>query len=312
MKKLILLLNLCLVSTFFIQAQTPPQAFNYSAVARNSSGQPIASSTIGIQISILKTTLTGSSVYTENHSLSTDAYGLFNLVIGAGSVQSGNMSSIDWSSDKYFLKIGMDATGGTTFVTMGTTQLLSVPYAIHAKTAESLVGGNTGGTGFNHYVGEYFGGGVVFSVWKDTLGVEHGLIVDIDDLAPSGTQWSNLTSTFVNAGSQWDGLSNSTTITGASGHTSSAASLCLNSTNGGQTDWYLPSSQEMNLLFNNYYFVRKAISNISGAVGLDLNNEYWTSTESNTIIARSIYFGSGELRTAEKNQPRFVRAIRVF
>ena len=122
-------------------AQIPPQAFNYSAVARNAAGQPIATSTIGIQISILKTSTSGTIVYSENHFVNTDAYGLFNLVVGGGAVQSGSMSAIDWSSDNYYLKVGMDANGGTNFLTMGTTQLLSVPYALHAATADSLTGG---------------------------------------------------------------------------------------------------------------------------------------------------------------------------
>ena len=141
MNKLNLLFAFCFVLLNFAQAQMPPNAFNYSAVARNAAGQPIATSTIGIQISILKTTTTGTVQYSENHFVNTDAFGLFNLVIGAGAVQSGSMSAITWGTDNYYIKVGMDAKGGTNFLTMGTTQLLSVPYALHAKTAESIVGG---------------------------------------------------------------------------------------------------------------------------------------------------------------------------
>ena len=142
MKKITLLSTLCfLLLTLIVKAQTPPNAFNYSAVARNAAGQPIATATIGIQISILKTSTLGSTVYSENHFVNTDAFGLFNLVIGGGAVQSGSMANIDWSNDNYYLKVGMDATGGTNFLTMGTTQLLSVPYAMHAATADSIIGG---------------------------------------------------------------------------------------------------------------------------------------------------------------------------
>lgn len=138
MKNLSFLLVVLLCIGSFLQAQVPPQAFNYSAVARNASGQPIASATIGIQTSILKGTTTGPVQYSENHVVNTDAFGLFNLVIGAGAIQSGSMNSIIWSNDNYYLKVGMDATGGTNFLTMGTTQLLSVPYAMHAGTADSV------------------------------------------------------------------------------------------------------------------------------------------------------------------------------
>ncbi len=139
MKKITLLSTLCfLLLTLVVNAQTPPNAFNYSAVARNAAGQPIATTTIGVQITILKTSPTGVSQYSENHFVNTDAFGLFNLVIGAGAVQSGSMATIDWSIDNYYLKVGMDAAGGTNFLTMGTTQLLSVPYAMYAKSAGSV------------------------------------------------------------------------------------------------------------------------------------------------------------------------------
>ena len=143
MKKITLLSTLCfLLLTLVVKAQNPPNAFNYSAVARNAAGQPIASTTIGIQVTILKTSPTGASQYSENHFVNTDAYGLFNLVIGAGAVQSGSMATIDWSNDNYYLKVGMDAAGGTNFLTMGTTQLLSVPYALYAKSAGTVAGGS--------------------------------------------------------------------------------------------------------------------------------------------------------------------------
>ncbi len=137
MKNILTLLALVVIVSF-ASAQVPPQAFNYSAVARNPQGNPIALTTVGIQISILKGSSTGLLKYKENHSVMTDAYGLFNLIIGGGAVQTGYFDSIAWNADSYFIKVGMDATGGTNFLTMGTTQFLSVPYALHAKTAESL------------------------------------------------------------------------------------------------------------------------------------------------------------------------------
>jgi hypothetical protein len=144
MKYRILLLTLFILSfTLIVKGQIPPNAFNYSAVARNAAGQPIVNTTIGIQISILKTSTTGASQYSENHFVNTDAFGLFNLIIGAGSVQGGSMANIDWSNDNYYLKVGMDANGGTNFLAMGTTQLLSVPYALYAKSAGTVVNSNS-------------------------------------------------------------------------------------------------------------------------------------------------------------------------
>jgi uncharacterized protein (TIGR02145 family) len=143
--KLQLLFSVHILLLSAVNAQIPPAAFTYSAVARNAQNNPLANTTIGIQISILKTTPSGTVVYSENHFASTDLFGLFNIVVGAGAVQSGSMSNIDWSNDKYYLKVGMDANGGNNFLTMGTTQLLSVPYALYAKSAGSISGGGSGG-----------------------------------------------------------------------------------------------------------------------------------------------------------------------
>jgi hypothetical protein len=312
MKKITLLSTLCfLLLTLVVNAQTPPNAFNYSAVARNAAGQPIATTTIGIQITVLKTSPTGASQYSENHFVNTDAFGLFNIVIGAGAVQSGSMATIDWSNDNYYLKVGMDATGGTNFLTMGTTQLLSVPYAMYAKSAGSVGGGGSGGN-FTHYIGEQFGGGVIFHLWKDAQGVEHGLIVDKTDLSTSQA-WSNIDQTIIGpaAQSSWDGLSNSNAIVGQAGHTSSAAALCLNSTNGGQSDWYLPSVQELNMLWNNYYTVARSLTQISGATQLQ-PAVYWSSTEYDYYHAWNFTFINGNAYYDYKSNTHYVRAVRAF
>ena len=129
------------ISTLFVLGQAPPNAFNYSAVARDGAGTLVTNQAIALQMSILQSTAVGSLVYQETHNVSTDDYGLFNLIIGAGAVQQGTFSSINWAGDSYYLKIEMDITGSTNYTNMGTTQFLSVPYAFHSNTADSLVGG---------------------------------------------------------------------------------------------------------------------------------------------------------------------------
>lgn len=109
-----------------------PQSFSYQAVVRNSSGQLMASQTVSVQISILIGSITGSPVYTETHSATTSSLGLVTLAIGAGTVQSGSFSNIDWGADSYFLQVAIDASGGSNYTVLSTTQLLSVPYALYA------------------------------------------------------------------------------------------------------------------------------------------------------------------------------------
>ena len=133
MKRLLtfLLFTVILLSSR-LYAQIPPNAFNYSAVARGPQGQPISSQNIGIRFSILKTTATGPVQYVESHQTTTDPFGLFNLIIGGGSVESGDFASIDWGADDYFLKVELDAQGNINYFHMGTIQFLSVPYALYA------------------------------------------------------------------------------------------------------------------------------------------------------------------------------------
>lgn len=141
MKKTLLTVATILAFSILSFAQTP-EKIQYQAVARNSSGSIIANQLVGYQISILQGSANGTSVYTETHIGLTNGYGLLNLQIGNGTVVSGSMSSIDWSSNIHFVKIEMDATGGSNYQLMGTSELLSVPYALNAKTADNVFSGD--------------------------------------------------------------------------------------------------------------------------------------------------------------------------
>lgn len=301
------LLLLFIINNSF--AQVPPQAFNYSAVARNPQGNPIANTTIAIQIGILKGTLSGQLQYLENHIVLTDAFGLFNLTIGGGAIQQGTMSAISWGTDNYFIQIGMDATGGSNFITMGTTQLLSVPYALHAGTASSLSAG--------HYIGELYGGGIIFHLFRDSVGVEHGLIVSLADQS-SGTAWEAtaacLSGSCVNVShseSTWDGRANTDAIIAFLGTNPSAANFCAAYNGAGFNDWYLPSIQELSLLWKSLYDVNKKLSSTSGGVEI-LQNIYWSSTEVDAIGAWFFSYLTGTVAYYDKVTSYRVRAIRAF
>ncbi|MBK9378839.1 MAG: hypothetical protein IPM86_11665 [Saprospiraceae bacterium] len=118
-------------SAVVIFAQAP-QKFNYQAVARNAQGAVLANQSIKIRASILDGSANGASQYSETHSTTSNQLGLFTLAIGGGSVMSGKFTDVTWSSGDKYLKIEMDATGGNNFTLMGTSQLLSVPYALNA------------------------------------------------------------------------------------------------------------------------------------------------------------------------------------
>lgn len=135
-------LSLFLFLFSLITYSQTPAGFNYQSVVRNASGNVISNSTVGVEFKLHQTTASGTVVYTETHTPTTNAYGVFNLVVGQGTT-TDDFSSIDWASNSHFLEVSVDVTGGTTYVSMGTTQLLSVPYALHASsatTAENVSG----------------------------------------------------------------------------------------------------------------------------------------------------------------------------
>jgi len=132
MKTLYSILLLMLISTLaYSQA---PEAFNYQAVIRNSAGDILANSQVAVQVSMLQDSETGTAVYVERFNPTTNDYGLIALKLGMGIVQTGTFNTIDWGAHSYYIKIEVDPNNGTAFTSMGTSQLLSVPYALYAKS----------------------------------------------------------------------------------------------------------------------------------------------------------------------------------
>lgn len=145
MKAILSLFVLCLISLFIDQknlfAQTP-QSFPYQAVARNSSGNLLTGQLISVRFSILDGSPGGAVVYQESQSVTTNPLGLFNVNIGQGTVLSGTFSSINWGSGSKYLKVELDPNGGAIYTMMGTSQLLSVPYALYSGATSNASAGN--------------------------------------------------------------------------------------------------------------------------------------------------------------------------
>jgi len=299
---IILMTSLC--------AQSPDK-ISYQAVVRNNNSQLVAEQSINTKISILQTTATGKAVYEETQTSTTNANGLINIQIGGGTVLSGIFANIDWSAGPYFIKTEIDPLGGTNYTIIANSQLLSVPYALHAKTAESI------SVSSQHHLGELYGGGVVF--WLDGTDL-HGLICTMIDLSDASI-FSNLSDQLTAGTNDWDGLNNSKTIVAQSGHTSSAAQICLNYTNvdygtGVFSDWYLPSRGEMNNLWNNIQVVQRALEN-DGNINTKViqgSKWYWSSTEYTIgdVAAYAFSFIDGNSGPNGKGNAGLVRAVRTF
>jgi len=140
MKKILLTLSAALLLSASIFAQAP-EKMSYQAVVRDANSSLISNQTVGMQISILQGSVSGDATYVETQIPETNANGLISLEIGSGAVLLGDFSTIDWSDGPYFIKTETDPEGGTNYSISGVSQLMSVPYAIHAKTAETITGG---------------------------------------------------------------------------------------------------------------------------------------------------------------------------
>jgi hypothetical protein len=364
---------LCFTASVFAQA---PQKMSYQAVIRNSSNALIRSTPVGMRISVLQGSSTGTAVYIETQRPSTNANGLVSLEIGTGTVISGTFAAINWAAGPYFIKTETDPTGGTVYTIAGTNELLSVPYALYAANGgtpgptgatgppgptgltgptgatgpagptgltgatgppgpSGLTGptgatgpegptgltgptGPTGATGpagptgltgatgtagpiggFTHYLGETFDGGIIFYLYKGSDSIEHGLIVALTE---SGSVAWQTSPTLVNADRTEDGVYNTALMTG------SPAKTYITSLGAG---WYLPSIDELGLLFYNRYSAQKALR-AGGSTLLSNTAYYWSSTEYFSSDAYTFTFNNGYPGNSGKTSAGIARGIRAF
>ena len=378
MKKIYsILAGLLLTASVFAQA---PQKMSYQAVIRNSSSTLVTSTPVGMKISILQGSSTGTAVYVETQTPSTNANGLVSLEIGTGAVITGTFSAINWATGPYFIKTETDPTGGTVYNITGTNELMSVPYALFsangtpgatgatgptgltgatgpqgpigltgatgptgltgatgpqgpigltgATGSDGAVGatgpqgpigltgatgpqgpiGLTGATGpagtngqvggFTHYLGEAFNGGIIYYLYKGSDGLEHGLIVALTE---STAQWQT-TGTLVTANRTEDGAFNTNLMTG------SPAATYIATLGAG---WYLPSIDELGLLYYNRFTVQKALRT-GGNTLLSNTADYWSSTEYGAADAYSFFFYAGYANDSNKTATSPVRGVRAF
>jgi hypothetical protein len=134
MKKLIL--SLVAIATISLSSfGQAPEGFKYQAVVRDAGNTILNNQSVGMRMTIQQGSIGGTAVYQETFSTTTNAYGLVNLEIGNGTVVTGTFATIDWANGPYFIETAVDVTGGTSYTVMGTSQLMSVPYALYAKTS---------------------------------------------------------------------------------------------------------------------------------------------------------------------------------
>jgi uncharacterized protein (TIGR02145 family) len=135
MKKTSLLILVMFINAISF-AQTPNK-MSFQTVVRNNLGRLVVNKTIGVRLSILKTSSTGTTVYMETHSKTSNVNGLLTLEVGTGTASSGTFATIDWAQGPYFLKTEMDLNGGASYTITGVTEFVSVPYVFNSKYSDN-------------------------------------------------------------------------------------------------------------------------------------------------------------------------------
>ncbi len=142
MKNIRFILFATLILTGLISYSQSPEKMFYQTVVRNASNELLANQAIGMRISVLQGSMTGSAVYVETQRPTTNSNGLVALEIGGGTAVTGTFAGINWANGPFYVKTEADLTGGTSYSIIGTGQLLSVPYALYAKNGVPSGGTN--------------------------------------------------------------------------------------------------------------------------------------------------------------------------
>jgi hypothetical protein len=297
----------------FVFAQAP-QGIPYQAVMRNADGSVMASSAVNLIFVIHDGAATGAIVYQESHSLNSNAQGLVSCVVGNGVVSQGNFVNINWGGGAKFLQVMMGS------IDLGTQQMLSVPYALYSETTNVSVsvtgdtltiGGNSvivpgvsNGGSFELTIGSNYQGGriaYIFQPWD--IGYVHnevhGIISAIEDLSGG---YGCYGSTVLGADLSGIGQGSSNTDDLVSAGCNGIALACSNYSYDGYDDWFLPSVNELGILYNN----RLILGGFS-------ENGYWSSTDSVAYSVLIYFFDSGMPLSIQKDNVYFpARPIRYF
>lgn len=269
-----------------------PQKMSYQAVIRDGSNQLVASSSVGIQISVLKDSENGTAVFVETHTPITNANGLVSLAIGNGTAVTGTFANIDWANGPYFIKTETDPTGAANYTISGTSELMSVPYALFSANQGGVVSAGDNitiigtGTPANPYVISATPAPATY-----TLGLNEELGGYVFYVTPDGKH--GLVAATQNQSEDTDWYEAQDNINNPDTHSEAGQNF---------TDWRLPTRSELIEMYYNRI-----------EIGGFTIGAYFSSTEADNESAWYVAFWNGSMGTDPKSSVGWmIRAVRSF
>ncbi|MFN5444643.1 MAG: DUF1566 domain-containing protein [Crocinitomicaceae bacterium] len=280
----------------------------YNTLVMSNSKILLKNTLLGVKVSIHKGSEKGEIIYAEVQQAKTNVKGNLQIEIGVSYVISGKYANFDPTGGPYFIRLDIDPKGGTDY-----NINITRPFVNTAKGIQSNYKFAIGNKVIQkRYVGEIWGGGIIFHLNKDSLGNDHGLIASLHDLSKNA-RWGLNGIDFFGFKNASVGKENTKAMITNGAEPGTASQLCNKYSHDGFKDWYLPAIKEMILL----YEVRGIIDEIldkdksDKTKGLE-NKQYWTSTGYSASTSWFFSFYNGGATNYGKNFVFNVRAIRAF
>lgn len=304
------LLLVCLVGfNLIVNSQTyTVKTIVYNTLVTNNSKLLLKNTNLGIKVSIFKGKEKGELIYSEFQEAKTNNKGNLQIEIGIGFVLAGKYSNFDNNSGPYFISLDIDPKGGNDYSILISRQFLNSAKGVQSNFKFCM----STKVIQKRFIGEIWGGGIIFHLTKDSLGNEHGLIASLHDLSKNA-RWGLNGIDFFGFKNASFGRDNTKAMITNGAEQGTAAQLCVKYVNDGFKDWYLPSIKEMMLL----YEVRGIIDDVldkdksEKTKGLE-HKQYWTSTGYSASTSWFFSFYNGGATNYGKNFVFNVRAIRMF
>ena len=280
----------------------------YNTLVLNSSKLLLKNAHLGIKATIIKGDEKGHVIYAEILKGQTNNKGNLAIDIGVGYVVAGKYSNFDFTSGPYMIKLEIDPHGGTNYIIN-----ITRPFVNLAKGSSTTFRFTVGSKVIvKRYVGELYGGGIIFHLNKDSLGNEHGLIASLQDVSTSA-KWGLSGIDFYGFKNASDGKDNYKAMLNNGAEPGTAARVVEKYQHDGYKDWYLPALKELLLLYQVKEVIDKALDTDKNEKTKGLERKhYWSSTGYSASTSWFFSFYNGGATNYGKNYVFNVRAIRAF